>query len=281
MNKGDVSVIIPTYNRAHLISQTIPSYFQDNVCEVIVIDDNSTDNTSEVVKKLQSVIPQINYIKSEKKIRQTGAKNIGLLNAKGKYIYFGDDDSILKNGSISHLLRTSANFPNSIIAVRHIYMNENDKIDNILKDDNNVLKFTDIYNPANLKLNISALLPNVVQIPFCQACFLIPSSIIGETKFNEFFIGTCYREETDFIMQIAVKGHSIYLDNFSLQINLPRSVASGGVRSVNFIYRHFSEIINEYVFYKRNRKYIKTISTINTTPFIRSFFHLINKLYKL
>jgi len=281
MNNGDVSVIIPTYNRAHLISQTIPTYFQDNVCEVIVIDDNSTDNTSEVVKKLQFVIPQIKYIKSEIKIRQTGAKNIGLLNAKGKYIYFGDDDSILKNGSISHLLRTSADFPNSIIAVRHIYMNENDKIDNILKDDNNELKFTDIYNPANLKLNISALLPNVVQIPFCQACFLIPSSIIGETKFNEFFIGTCYREETDFIMQIAVKGHSIYLDNFSLQINLPRSVASGGVRSVNFIYRHFSEIINEYVFYKRNRKYLKTISTINTTPFIRAFYHLINKLYKL
>jgi glycosyltransferase involved in cell wall biosynthesis len=281
MNKEGVSVIIPTYNRAHLICQTIPTYFQDNVCEVIVIDDNSTDNTSEVIKQLQFEFPQIKYIKSEKKIRQTGAKNIGLQNAKGKYIYFGDDDSILKNGSISHLLRTSIDFPDSIIAVRHIYMNENDNIDYILKDDNKVEKFTEIYNPINLKLNISASLPNIVQIPFCQACFLIPSSIIGETKFNEFFIGTCYREETDFIMQIAVKGHSIYLDNFSLQINLPRSVASGGVRSVNFIYRHFSEIINEYVFYKRNRNYIKSISTINTTPLIRSFYHLVNKIIKL
>jgi glycosyltransferase involved in cell wall biosynthesis len=280
MNNVSVTVIIPTFNRAHLISHTIPTYFQDNVCEVIVIDDNSTDNTSEVVKQLQSKIPQIQYIKSEKKIRQTGAKNLGLLNAKGKYIYFGDDDSILKNGSISHLLRTSIDFPNSIIAVRHIYMKENDKIENILKDDTKDEKFTTIFNPKNLKLNISASLPNIIQIPFCQACFLIPSSLIGETKFNEIFLGTCYREETDFIMQIAAKGHLIYLDNFSLQINLPRSVSTGGVRSVNLFYRHFSEIINEYIFFKRNKNYIKTISTINTSPFIRSFFHFFNKIYK-
>lgn len=54
--KTSVSVIIPTYNRAHLVGRSIKSIlnktYQD--FEIIVVDDGSTDNTEEVVKSFNN-----------------------------------------------------------------------------------------------------------------------------------------------------------------------------------------------------------------------------------
>lgn len=281
MSNITVTVVIPTYNRAHLITHTIPTYIQDYVSEVIIVDDNSEDDTCAVIEKLQVSHPKIKYIKSDVKIRQTGAKNIGIKLAKGTYIYFGDDDSVLKSGSIKSLISIASENRDAIVAVRHIYMKEKDDLNKILIDDkyrtdNDAL----FYNSKNLKLDLCFSFTKILEIPFCQACMLVPTSIAKANLFNTRFLGTCYREETDFIMQIASKGHKVYLDNYSLQVNLPKSQASGGVRSVNAIYRHFSEVINEYMFYKRNKEYIKTISEINVNPFFRALMHLVKKIVK-
>ncbi len=276
-----VSVVIPTYNRAHLILDTIPSYIQENVIEIIIIDDKSTDNTETVIESLKLKYPQIIYIKSEKKIRQTGAKNIGIKTAKGSFIYFGDDDSILKPGSIKSLLSIANKNKNSIIAVRHIYMSEGDNLNSILKDTDYFIQDNNLFfDSKNLKLDLRYRTDKIIEIPFCQACMLVPTYLAKLFLFNTRFLGTCYREETDYIMQLTANGYKIFLDNYSLQVNLPKSQSSGGVRSVNLIYRHFSEIINEYMFYKRNRQYIKTISDINVNPYFRAFIHFYKKIIK-
>ena len=72
MENQTVSIIIPSYNRAHLLPKVIPSYVQERVCEIIIVDDKSTDNTEEIVNMLKNDFPIIRYYKSEKKIRQTG-----------------------------------------------------------------------------------------------------------------------------------------------------------------------------------------------------------------
>lgn len=281
MSNKLVSVIVPTFNRSHIISKTLPTYIQENVLELIVIDDYSTDNTEEIIQDLQHKYPLIKYYRSPIKLRQTGAKNIGIKMAKGNFIYFGDDDSVLKKDSIKNLLAVANSNVNSIIGVRHIYMKEEDNLQEILLDDYEPLPDHNlVFDPTNLKLDLRYKLDKIIEIPFCQACMLIPSKIIQENLFHTNFIGTCYREETDFVMQLAAKGHKILLDNYSLQVNLPKSQSSGGIRSVNSIYRHFSEVVNEYIFYRRNKYYIQSISKINTVPIVRSFAHLFNKLKK-
>ena len=283
MENQTVSIIIPSYNRAHLLPKVIPSYVQERVCEIIIVDDKSTDNTEEIVNMLKNDFPIIRYYKSEKKIRQTGAKNIGIQMAKGVYCYFGDDDSILKEGSIESLVNNAILYPNSLMATRHILMNNEQDLNELLLD-TNILKFFDIntfYNKNTLRLYTSAKISDIIELPFCQACFLIQTKVAKTQKFNESFVGTCYREETDYIMQLCQKGHKVYLDNNALSIDLPRQVSSGGTRSVGFLMRHLGEAYNEFLFYKRNRIYLKKVSTMNSNPLIRAYFHLSNKVLSI
>jgi len=87
-----VSVIIPTYNRAHLVGRAIRSVlnqtFQD--FEIIVVDDGSTDNTEEVVKGFND--PRIRYIRHEENHGGSAARNTGICAARGEYIAFLDAD---------------------------------------------------------------------------------------------------------------------------------------------------------------------------------------------
>lgn len=85
------SIILPTYNRAHLLSTAIESVIAQSVknWELIIIDDGSTDNTKELVFSFQD--SRILYGHQENKGRST-ARNAGLHNARGIWICFLDSD---------------------------------------------------------------------------------------------------------------------------------------------------------------------------------------------
>ena len=91
VNRADLlSVIIPTYNRSKLVTRAINSALQQTYshCEVIVVDDGSTDDTSE---KLVSYKDRIKYIYQENS-GQAGARNTGIRAATGKWVAFLDSD---------------------------------------------------------------------------------------------------------------------------------------------------------------------------------------------
>jgi glycosyltransferase involved in cell wall biosynthesis len=90
------SVIICTYNRSKLLLDTLVSLknqdFPRDIFEIIVVDNNSTDNTKELVLKLAPAFPiQIKYIYEEKQ-GLSFARNTGITHAHGQIIAFTDDD---------------------------------------------------------------------------------------------------------------------------------------------------------------------------------------------
>lgn len=87
-----VSVVIPTYNRAFCIEGAIKSVLNQTWknLELIIVDDASTDNTEEIVKTIND--DRITYIKLPQNAGANHARNVGIQNAKGKYIAFNDSD---------------------------------------------------------------------------------------------------------------------------------------------------------------------------------------------
>lgn len=92
------SVIIPTYNRAFIIEKTIASVlnqtFED--FELIIVNDASTDNTGEVISRIQD--KRIKLITLYSNAERGAARNRGIKESGGKYICFLDsDDTFLPN----------------------------------------------------------------------------------------------------------------------------------------------------------------------------------------
>lgn len=89
-----VSVIIPSYNRAKLLSNAIDSVIAQTYknWELIVVDDRSTDNTRQVVERYMNENNRIKYLVNGRSKGPAGARNHGMIHSKGKYIAFLDSD---------------------------------------------------------------------------------------------------------------------------------------------------------------------------------------------
>jgi len=96
-NNELVSVIIPSYNAASLITKTIESVISQSYknWELLVVDDCSKDNTRDVVRTLVKLDSRIHLISlDENRGAPAGPRNIGVKESKGVWIAFLDADDI-------------------------------------------------------------------------------------------------------------------------------------------------------------------------------------------
>ncbi|MFD2698604.1 glycosyltransferase family 2 protein [Mesonia sediminis] len=104
-----VSIIIPTYNRAHLIGETLDSVLAQTYTnwECIVVDDGSTDATDELMAKYCAKDSRIRYYHrpDEHLPGGNGARNYGFKMSKGEYIQWFDSDDLMHVESLEIKVR--------------------------------------------------------------------------------------------------------------------------------------------------------------------------------
>ena len=95
-NSPNISIIIPLYNCKNSIEKSIQSiqYQTFSNYEIILINDFSNDNTSNIINYLKSRDSRIKIINNNKNMGTLYSRSIGALSAKGKYIYCLDNDDL-------------------------------------------------------------------------------------------------------------------------------------------------------------------------------------------
>lgn len=119
------SIVVPTYNRAEFLPETITSILAqtfDNF-ELIIVDDGSVDATADVVQTFLARDSRIRYIYQENAERAV-ARNNGMANAKGDYAIFFDSDDLMLPAylMILHTAITDNNFP-GFVAAKYRFQN--------------------------------------------------------------------------------------------------------------------------------------------------------------
>jgi glycosyltransferase involved in cell wall biosynthesis len=100
-----ITIIIPAYNYASYIPEAIESLQSQTHknWECIVVDDGSTDNTSDIIKQLQLIESRIKYIYQNNQ-GLSATRNTGLKNADGEYIQFLDADDLIESEKLERQL---------------------------------------------------------------------------------------------------------------------------------------------------------------------------------
>lgn len=106
-----ISIVIPLYNKAAYISQSIQSIVlpQDVPCEIVVIDDASTDDSLRIVRELAH--PHLRIIQNSTNIGLSATRNCGIQAAKYDYIAFLDADDLWHSSFIPTVLGLIQQFP--------------------------------------------------------------------------------------------------------------------------------------------------------------------------
>lgn len=117
-----VSVVIPTYNRASVLPRAVDSALDqtyDNV-EIIIVDDGSTDNTSDVIAAYDQ--ERLTAISLESNRGAPHARNVGIERADGEYISFLDSDDEYEPTRIATLVSVLRSAPDNCAGVFHSYV---------------------------------------------------------------------------------------------------------------------------------------------------------------
>ena len=103
-----VSVIVPTYNRWHILKETLNSLSNQTQpredYEVVVVDDGSTDGTGEMLTRVRFDLP-LKTVRHGRNRGRAAARNSGIRSASGEFIMFLDDDMTSAPGLIAAHLR--------------------------------------------------------------------------------------------------------------------------------------------------------------------------------
>ena len=261
--KGSVTVIIPSYNRARLLEKTIPTYTQDNVQKIILVDDCSSDNTEEIARRLQKEYPVITYLRQPCNLKQTAAKNRALAEViTTPYVYFGDDDSCLLEKTIDYLLETADKENADVVGACALYADTDADMDDLLgfisrkaQKANTSQELGDICYPETL--NFSKLYCKPVRVPVCHACALVKTSVAKAVLYNTDYKGNAYREETDFFLRAAERGAKIYYDSRGAQVNLPMAAIGRTPTWRSRLRFHYYDIRNTCLLLYRHNWYLR------------------------
>lgn len=268
MNDNLVSVILPTYNRKHTIKKALDSVLQQTYSnlEVIIIDDGSTDNTSDLIASYTDT--RIHYIYSPQNNGVSVARNTGISQANGEYIAFQDSDDIWHPQKISKQINAFKKDPKTQFCYHKIqYDISYDECLILPNDDIPIENKNGMIFPQMLYSNLVPCPSLMVKSSFIQNIGLFDPSYPA-------------LEDYDYALRLSKNGSAKFID----EVLLYAGISPGGIssNSANHLLASCQLLLNykqDYLAYDQlNHKIITILQGAEKLGLKEQFVSLLEKI---
>ena len=120
-----LSFIVPVFGVEKYIEECIRSLYHQDIpkeeYEVICVDDCSPDNSAAIIERLQSEYPTLKLLRHTENKRQGGARNTGLREAQGRYVWFIDSDDYIQPNCLKALLNQAESEQLDVLQIYYAY----------------------------------------------------------------------------------------------------------------------------------------------------------------
>jgi len=217
MNNALVSIIIPTYNRVHLICETLDSFLIQTYTnwECIIVDDGSTDNTKLIVESYISNDSrfQFHHRPTNKLKGPSSCRNYGFEMSKGEYVNWFDDDDVMMPDALKKRISFFKPNVDAVICKLQHYDFEN----NIILNETNIT--------SNNLIN-DYLLGNIIYFvsgPLWKREFLIKQKMLFDEGLSnlddwDFNLRMLYAEPNLILVNEALIKYRVHNNSLSQQI---------------------------------------------------------------
>ncbi|MDK0919115.1 glycosyltransferase family 2 protein [Clostridium perfringens] len=278
MNNIIISVIIPCYNCEKYIDKCLDSILNqlNKNIEIILIDDGSTDNSYNIAKsKLEK--SNINYkILKQKNSGVSTARNNGIKNSSGKYLYFIDADDYIENTFFEDILKLLIHQEYDIVAFGF----------NKLKRDIILNNYSESYGYIKGVVNGEDILPDVLRYkkPIQIWSCIINRKVIKQNNLL-FCTNYYYGEDREFLAKVLFHSKKVIMMNKNYYNYCIRDdSATNTFNEKRFSGLEATESLIQYILLRTsNRNLIECLKKIrveNIFNLIYSYCKYNNKLYE-
>jgi O-antigen biosynthesis protein len=221
-NNPKVSVVIPIYGKLkytlrclHSVSATLPQF----PIEVIVVDDNSPDESYEVLSKIKG----IRLLRNDRNLGFIHSCNLGAKVAYGEYVCFLNNDTEVTSGWLDALLQTFEDFPKTgLVGSKLIYPNGSlQEAGGIIWQDGSAWNFGRLQNSDAPIYNYAR------EVDYCSgASILLPKHLFDELNGFDSRYAPAYCEDSDIALKVRSRGYRVIYQPMSVVIHF-EGVSSG------------------------------------------------------
>lgn len=234
-------IIIPTYNRRHILERTIPHYLRVGA-PLLVVDDGSQDGTDEWLRGLG-----VRVVRHERRRGVAAARNTGLKSVDSPWVLFGEDDVLMPQGQHQRLLAAAARLPRVGAVCGLSYVTDTWSLER-------GTPAAGLLDPTLLLAEHSLEPAGPILLPTLHSRSLINrEAALGVGGFDESFLDSAFREESDFFARLWRGGWGCWMVPDTWEVHV-RHRLGGGCRGKRGV---VPKLFNRWSYWRNDCRFIE------------------------